>query len=101
MDSASVLLRGVRTSRLDSAYKIIQEGFLCIFTSLLFILIVYWAVGFQGNFGVMVLIYYLTTMISIALAYAIATIAPNLDAASARGSHSAMISYAFNARCTH
>jgi len=65
------------------AFKMLEEGFLCIWTSLLFILIVYWAVGFQGNFGVMVLIYYLTTMISISLAYAIATIAPNLDAASA------------------
>jgi len=65
------------------AYKIVSEGFITIWTSLLFILVVYWAVGFQGNFGMMVLIYYCTSMISIALAYAIACIAPNLDVATA------------------
>ena len=64
-------------------FKIIQEGFLCIFTSLMFTVVIYWGVGFQGNFGVMALIYYLTTMISVALAYAIAALAPTLEAASA------------------
>merc|ERR1712070_1136458 len=64
-------------------FKLIQEGFLCVFTSLMFILVVYWGVGFQGNFGTMAAIYYLTTMISIALAYAIASLAPDVDAASA------------------
>lgn len=64
-------------------FKLVQEGFLCIFTSLMFMLIVYWGVGFQGNFGAMCAIYYLTTMISIALAYAIASLAPDIDAASA------------------
>jgi len=64
-------------------FKLVQEGFLCIFTSLMFMLVVYWGVGFQGNFGTMAAIYYLTTMISIALAYAIAALAPTVDAASA------------------
>jgi ABC-type multidrug transport system ATPase subunit len=64
-------------------YKLIQEGFLCVFTSLMFMLMVYWGVGFQGNFAMMGLIYYLTTMISVALAYAIASLAPDVDTASA------------------
>jgi len=64
-------------------FKLIQEGFLCVFTSLMFMMIVYWGVGFQGSFGTMAAIYYLTTMISIALAYAIASLAPDVDAASA------------------
>ena len=60
-----------------------QEGFLCIFTSLLFVMVVYWGVQFQGSFGVYMLAYYLISMVSIALAYGIATIAPTMDAASA------------------
>ena len=60
-----------------------QEGFLCIFTSLLFVMVVYWGVQFQGSFGVYMLAYYLISMVSIALAYSIATVAPTMDAASA------------------
>mmetsp|Transcript_23038 Transcript_23038/g.46895 ORF Transcript_23038/g.46895 Transcript_23038/m.46895 type:complete len:182 (+) Transcript_23038:73-618(+) len=64
-------------------YKILQEGFLCIFTSLLFIVVIYWGVELQGNFGVYMLSYYLITMVSIALAYGIAAFAPTLDGATA------------------
>ena len=56
---------------------------MCIFTSLLFVMVVYWGVQFQGSFGVYMLAYYLISMVSIALAYSIATIAPTMDAASA------------------
>jgi len=64
-------------------YKIIQEGFLCVFTSLLFTVVIFWGVQFQGSFFILMLSYYLVTMISIALAYAIASLAPTLEAASA------------------
>lgn len=60
-----------------------QEGFLCVFTSLLFTVVIFWGVQFQGSFFILMLSYYLVTMISIALAYAIASLAPTLEAASA------------------
>ncbi|EOD09781.1 hypothetical protein EMIHUDRAFT_105511 [Emiliania huxleyi CCMP1516] len=59
------------------------EGFLCVFTSLLFTVVIFWGVQFQGSFFILMLSYYLVTMISIALAYAIASLAPTLEAASA------------------
>ena len=46
-------------------------------------MVVYWGVQFQGSFGVYMLAYYLISMVSIALAYSIATLAPTMDAASA------------------
>ena len=65
------------------AYKLIQEGFLCIFTSLFFVMAIYWAVQLQGSFGVYVLAYYLISMTSMALAYAISAFAPTVDSADA------------------
>lgn len=65
------------------AYKLIQEGFLCIFTSLFFVMAIYWAVQLQGSFGVYVLAYYLISMTSMALAYAISALAPTVDSANA------------------
>ena len=63
------------------AYKLIQEGFLCIFTSLLFVMVIYWAMQLQGSFGMYVLTYYLISMVSIALASGIAALAPTFDVA--------------------
>lgn len=44
---------------------------------------IYWAVQLQGSFGVYVLAYYLISMTSMALAYAISALAPTVDAANA------------------
>ena len=63
--------------------KFIEEATLCVFTSLLFSMIVFFAVRLQGSFLVFASIYYLTTMNGICLAYAVAAIVPNMDAANA------------------
>ena len=63
--------------------KFIEEAVLATFTSFLFGIIVFWACSLQGSFLVFAAVYYLTTMCGICLAYAVAAIAPNMDAANA------------------
>jgi len=63
--------------------KFIEEAFLCIFTSLLFSCIVFFGVQLQGSFWTFASVYYLTTMNGITLAYAVAAVVPNMDAANA------------------
>ena len=63
--------------------KFIEEAFLCIFTSLIFSVIVFFGVQLQGSFFVFASVYYLTTMNGICLAYAVAALVPNMDAANA------------------
>eukprot|EP00747_Dinoflagellata_sp_TGD_P183521 gnl/TRDRNA2_/TRDRNA2_38445_c0_seq1.p1 gnl/TRDRNA2_/TRDRNA2_38445_c0~~gnl/TRDRNA2_/TRDRNA2_38445_c0_seq1.p1 ORF type:complete len:634 (+),score=111.22 gnl/TRDRNA2_/TRDRNA2_38445_c0_seq1:94-1995(+) len=63
--------------------KFIEEAVLCTLTSLVFSAIIFWSLGLKGNFFVFVFSYYLTTMMGIVLAYAIAAIAPNMEAANA------------------
>lgn len=63
--------------------KFIEEAFLCIFTSSLFSCIVFFGVQLQGSFWTFFAVYYLTTMNGITLAYAVAAVAPNMDAANA------------------
>jgi len=63
--------------------KFLEEAILCTITSLIFGLIVFFACSFQGSFGVFIGIYYLTTMIGIVLAYAVAAAVPTMDAANA------------------
>jgi len=63
--------------------KFIEEAFLCIFTSLLFSVIVFFGVNLQGSFWVFASVYYLTTMNGITLAYAVAALVPSMDAANA------------------
>lgn len=63
--------------------KFIEEAVLAIFTSLLFATITFFGCNLQGSFLVFASVYYLTTMCGICLAYAVAAIAPNMDAANA------------------
>merc|ERR1719401_878314 len=63
--------------------KLIEEAVLCIFTSSIFSLIVFWALSLQGSFFLFVLAYFETSMVGIVLAYAVAAIAPNMGAANA------------------
>ena len=63
--------------------KFIEEAVLCIFTSLLFSVITFFGCQLQGSFWVFASVYYLTTMCGICLAYAVAAIAPNMEAANA------------------
>ena len=46
-------------------------------------MIVFWGVALQGSFWVFASVYYLTTMNGICLAYAVAALVPNMDAANA------------------
>jgi len=63
--------------------KFIEEAVLCILTSFLFATTVFFSLKLQGNFFLFVLSYFLTSMIGIVLAYLIAAIAPNMEAANA------------------
>ena len=63
--------------------KFVEEAVLAIFTSLLFSCITFFGCQLQGSFWVFAGVYYLTTMCGICLAYAVAAIAPNMDAANA------------------
>ena len=64
-------------------HKFIEEALLCTFTSLLFSVIVFFGVRLQGSFWIFAAVYYLTTMVGIVLAYAVASLVPNIDAATA------------------
>jgi hypothetical protein len=50
---------------------------------LLFSLLVFFPLKLQGSFFIFAFIYFLTSMIGIVLAYAVAAVAPNMDAANA------------------
>lgn len=63
--------------------KFIEEAVLCVLTSFLFSVIVFWGIGLQGSFLIFVVVYYMTTMLGIVLAYAVAAVAPNMEAANA------------------
>jgi len=63
--------------------KFIEESVMATITSLVFCVIVYYGVSLQGSFGIFFFIYYLTTMIGIILAYAVAAIVPTMEAANA------------------
>jgi len=63
--------------------KFIEEGVLCTLTGFVFSSIVFWSLSLQGNFFVFAFSYYLTAMSGIVLAYAVAAVAPNMDAANA------------------
>merc|ERR1712070_1037419 len=63
--------------------KFIEEAVLCVLTSLMFSSIVFFSLGLQGSFPIFTLTYFLTSMIGIVLAYAVAAIAPNMEAANA------------------
>jgi len=63
--------------------KFIEEAVLCTITSLVFSAVVFFAMNLKGNFLIFVAIYFLTSMVGIALAYAVAAIAPNMEAANA------------------
>jgi len=63
--------------------KFLEEAILCVLTTLIFGMIVFWGVSLQGSFFVFAINYYLTTMTGICLAYAIAALVPTMDAANA------------------
>eukprot|EP00913_Durusdinium_trenchii_P031832 g29810.t1 len=67
--------------------KFIEEACLttlvCVVTSLVFSCAVFWAMELQGSFLVFAASYFLTTMVGIVLAYAVAAVAPNMEAANA------------------
>ena len=60
------------------ASKFIQEAILALFSSGLFCVITFFGLDLTGNFGIFFVTYYLTTLIGIILAYAMASIVPSL-----------------------
>mmetsp|Transcript_15167 Transcript_15167/g.39028 ORF Transcript_15167/g.39028 Transcript_15167/m.39028 type:complete len:620 (-) Transcript_15167:218-2077(-) len=63
--------------------KFIEEAVLCTLTSFVFSLIIFFAMHLQGSFFLFVLVYFETAMVGICLAYLVAAIAPNMEAANA------------------
>jgi ABC-type multidrug transport system ATPase subunit len=63
--------------------KFIEESIICVITSLIFSLMIFFPLKLQGSFFVFLAAYFLTTMIGIVLAYTVAAIAPNMEAANA------------------
>jgi len=63
--------------------KFIEEAVLCTITSLVFSAVVFFAMSLKGSFLIFVAVYFLTSMVGIALAYAVAAVAPNMEAANA------------------
>lgn len=63
--------------------KFIEEGVLATITSLVFCIFVHFGCALQGNFFLLFVSYYLTTMMGIILAYAVAAVAPSMEAANA------------------
>merc|ERR1719420_347908 len=63
--------------------KFFEEAVLCVFTSFIFCAITFWGIALQGSFLIYVVTYYMTTMLGIVLAYAVAAVAPNMEAANA------------------
>jgi len=63
--------------------KFIDEAVLCTITGFLFSLIVFFGLSLQGSFFLFAFAYSLTAMCGITLAYAVASIAPNMEAANA------------------
>jgi len=63
--------------------KFVEEAVLCTLTSGVFSLIVFFAMRLQGNFAIFAISYFLTSMVGIVLAYAVAAVAPNMEAANA------------------
>merc|ERR1711924_524407 len=59
------------------------EAFLCSITSLVFATIVFFGCNLQGSFLIFIAVYFLTAMIGIVLAYAVAAAVPTMDAATA------------------
>merc|ERR1711865_1245201 len=63
--------------------KFIEEAIVAAATSLLFSAVVFFSCGLQGSFGVFLVVYFLTSMIGIVLAYAVASAVPTMEAANA------------------
>ena len=63
--------------------KFVEEAVLATTTSLLFALIVFFSCSLQGSFWVFALVYFLTTMTGICLAYGVAALVPTMEAANA------------------
>ncbi|KAK9804705.1 hypothetical protein WJX72_000974 [[Myrmecia] bisecta] len=64
-------------------FKLAEEVFLALLISLPFSCLVFFPLQMQGSWALFWAVYFLTTIIGIALAYFIAALAPNMDAANA------------------
>jgi ABC-type multidrug transport system ATPase subunit len=63
--------------------KFIEEALIATITSLVFGTIVFFGCNLQGSFWIFIAVYFLTSMIGIVLAYAVAAAVPTMDAANA------------------
>lgn len=63
--------------------KFVEEAVIATLTAAVFSIVVFFGLSLQGNFFVFAFIYYLTAMCGICLAYAVAAVAPTMEAANA------------------
>jgi len=61
--------------------KFVEEAVLCVFTSFIFSLCVFFSMSLQGSFIIFWSLYFLTTMVGIVLALGFAAVAPTMEAA--------------------
>jgi len=74
---------GLYTGLTYYVYKFIEEAVLCVLTSLVFTISVFYAMDLQGSLAIFTVAYFLTAMVGIVLAYAVAAVSPNMEAANA------------------
>jgi hypothetical protein len=63
--------------------KILEEVFIALLNSIVYVCIVWWTLQLQGSFALFWLAYFVTLSCGIVLAYFIAAMSPNLDVANA------------------
>ena len=74
---------GLYTGLTYYVYKFIEEAVLCVITSLVFTISVFYAMDLQGSLAIFTAAYFLTAMVGIVLAYAVAAVSPTMEAANA------------------
>ena len=74
---------GLYRSYIYLAYNLIEEVIISSVTSILYTLIVWWAIDLQGSLGIFFIIYFLSSFVGIAAAYTSAAVSPTLEVANA------------------
>lgn len=64
-------------------FNLLTEIFLSAITSICYTLIVWWAIDLQGSLGIFYIVYYISSLVGITAAYAVAAVSPTLEVANA------------------
>ena len=64
-------------------FNLLTELFVSAITAILYTLIVWWAIDLQGSLGIFFIVYYISSIVGITAAYAVAAVSPTLEVANA------------------